>query len=160
VSSIEISNSGGIKGLDTAACPTANCIQTNGTSNGSTGVMTQSLTLSSTGELVLFLSTPSVGPVGITSGWTGAIIGSTSATLSNLYCNLTTPFCINEVQSSFKSSASSGAFTSSATDHTKSDVFDAQSFALLPTASTNCKSCDMSRLSAPDYRISSGSGMQ
>lgn len=152
--SIEIRNSNTIKGLDVAACPVANCFESDVTSNASTGVASVALTLSSTGELVFMGGSPAHGPVGITAGWAGMVIGSTSGTLSNTYCTGTSPWCINDIQSAMKSTSSSGSFTASLTDATHNEAFTQQTFAFLPGAgsSGHCSSCDMSNLSIREPR--------
>lgn len=135
----EIAYAGGsVLGLDTAACPVANCQAVNTTSNSSTGVISQTLTLTNAGELVIIVGDAVNGPFGNTAGWTGLVIGSTAGTSSNTYCTGTNPFCLNGVNGSAKSSATSGSFTSSMTDATHSDASIVMSIPLIGQSHALC----------------------
>jgi hypothetical protein len=136
--SIELAYNGGVvTGLDTGACTNANCLASTTTSNGTTGVFSQTMTLGGVGELVMTAGDGVNGPIGPGSGFSGLVIGSTSGTLSNPYCTGSSPFCLNGVNSAAKSSASSGSFTASLIDASLGDDVVIESLAFTGASTTS-----------------------
>lgn len=134
---IELGYSGGkVVGEDPSACPVAACAQQDLTSNASTGIVSESLTLTNSGELTLISGDGVVGPDSITSGSISGILGVTGSgsatTLTNPYCQLSLAFCINEIQSAFLAFSTSGSHTvNGLTDATKGEQHSTQAFAFI-----------------------------